>query len=710
MPSTPYAKLLCALNAGAPAHGGITAANGDTVQFTAESTAQWDLTTPPRWEIYAYPPGWTGPGTAGWVTESVPSPFGGTSDVYVYTGLGPPTAFVLPALPMWGDFLCKLTVAGGLLNGLPAAQLVDNATALRIVGPGGLKDIAVSAENQFDTGRAWVGSWQDDLRILDAAVVGAATPYAALPEPIEIGAGSAGAVLQYAHGDHSHPVVVGAPTAIAIGDVAAAGAGTALAGAAHVHALPVPTVISAVTAAAGSLGASTAVAREDHAHQVSTAAPVDVGIANAAGAANTLVRSDHVHALSFATVNTILAGASAPITINGQTLTSGGFIGPYFSSNALIPATSGLLRAATRTDAVVFRNELDTGDIIAVSMDSTGVDDLLFGSSAAASNTINVGVGNQIRFNSGGIFLRFTTASGIAFSNTATFAMTQDVSTGAGAAGTIRAQGGAAGFAGGTLVLSAGAPGAGGSATGIDLDIEDNVTVSGSLSIKAGALGTILVVQYDSGTGFTTIGISPDDALIEAKELVLDLENAALFATTNGSYAGGVGVLQWTNATTEPTGDAADGPLCWGFGDALKTKTETLVVLAPKVESAPGAEDLRAPDRRAARITTTNATPTDAYTFVMPDEAVAFFRVEVLAFRAADGTSAVYELKAGVKANAGVASLVGAVDVFAREDNAALDATIAVDGTLNVYVVITGIAAQTFEWFVTPNVTLMQPA
>jgi len=167
MPSTPYAKLLVSLNGGGPQSGGITAANGDTVQLTAESTAQWDLDTPPRWVIYAYPPGWTGP-ASGWTTESVPSPFGGTSDIYVYTGLGPPPAFTLPDLPMWGKFLFDLTVQGGLLNGQRTTQLIDRSTAIQIIGPGGLLDIAVGEENQFDPSRAWSGAFQDDLRIIDA--------------------------------------------------------------------------------------------------------------------------------------------------------------------------------------------------------------------------------------------------------------------------------------------------------------------------------------------------------------------------------------------------------------------------------------------------------------------------------------------------------------------------------------------------------------
>jgi hypothetical protein len=169
MPSTPYAKLLVSLNGGATQSGGITTTNAATVQMTAESTAQWDLTTPPRWEIYAYPPGWTGP-ASGWTTESVASPFGGTSNVYVYLGLGPPPVFSLPALPMWGKFLFRLTVQGGVLNGILALQLVDYSTALSIVGPGGMIDWAVGEENQFDTGRAYVAAMQADLRLIDAAL------------------------------------------------------------------------------------------------------------------------------------------------------------------------------------------------------------------------------------------------------------------------------------------------------------------------------------------------------------------------------------------------------------------------------------------------------------------------------------------------------------------------------------------------------------
>lgn len=390
MPSTPYAKLLISVNGGAPSPGPITADPGDTIQFTAESTAHWDLTTPPRWEIHAYPPGWTGP-ASGWTTESVPQPGGGTADVYVYLGLGPPPAFLLPALPMWGKFLPRLTVQGGLLNGLPSAQLVDNTAGVQTIGPNGLYDVAVGEEGQFDNARSWVGPLQDDLRLLDAALAGAAAPYTSTPTAIEPSAGSAGAINQYARGDHAHPVTFGTPTTITVGAAAAAGGGTTLAGAAHVHALPAPSAVAGVSAAVGIVGSSSAVAREDHAHQVAVGNVVAVGTSNNNGASNSLARADHVHALWFATVNSVLATANAPVAINGQTFTSGGNIAPYFSTSEPNPAESGLLRADAIREIVKARDDGGSNDINLVTWGVESTDVAAFGSPANSGTAVQAG-------------------------------------------------------------------------------------------------------------------------------------------------------------------------------------------------------------------------------------------------------------------------------------------------------------------------------
>jgi len=169
MPATPYAKLLVSLNSGATQSGGITGANSDTVALTAESTVGWNLDTPPKWEIYSYPDGWTGP-ASGWTTESVAQPFGGTADIYVYYGLGPPPTFTLPALPLWGKFLFRLTVQGGVLNGIISPALTDDTTAVQIASPNGLFDTATLETTQFSQDRAWSGPLQENWRIIDDAL------------------------------------------------------------------------------------------------------------------------------------------------------------------------------------------------------------------------------------------------------------------------------------------------------------------------------------------------------------------------------------------------------------------------------------------------------------------------------------------------------------------------------------------------------------
>jgi hypothetical protein len=89
-----------------------------------------------------------------------------------------------------------------------------------------------------------------------------------------------------------------------------------------------------------------------------------------------------------------------------------GFIGAHFSTNLASPASTGLLRARTRSDAVVFRNEADDGDLVAVSMDGSGIDDLVLGASGFESVSIIAKATKQIRFQSNGTFLRFSYDSG----------------------------------------------------------------------------------------------------------------------------------------------------------------------------------------------------------------------------------------------------------------------------------------------------------
>lgn len=681
MPTTPYAKLLASINAGPPTDGAIVAANGDTVQFTAESTAQWDLTTPPRWEIFAFPPGWTGP-AAGWTTESVPQPGGGNADIYVYTGLGPPPSFTLPALPMWGDFLCKLTVQGGLLNGASNPNLVDDRTALRIVGPGGLTDIAVGDSGQFNSAYSWVASWQNDLRILDAALVGGTIPYASTPEPIEVGAGSDGAVLEYSKGDHVHPVTVGIPTTIAIDTAASAGTGPALAASDHVHEVPPPTTVTTV-ALVGGIGVNPTFARDDHQHD-----------------------------LAFGVVNSLLGMATAPIDINGQTLTSGGFVGPYFSTSSTPTTTTGLLRGIASQVLVAARDDGNSNDVSILAWGVDGTDIVKVGDTFAVCLKLSVASGADVRMLDNNVTVwAASKANGFVFSDGSNASITYGAAaTGAnGQSIEFSAQDGAATFNGGDITIKAGAAGAGGASSGsVVLDSGLTGTASGLVTFAADGTA-FLRSSYDTTATRTLVQAGGSIIRIDATTLELDNDNIAIFSGA-GSFGGGTGVAHWTNASVEPTGDCTSGIRTWAYSGALKAKNYGLAVLAPQVESAPGSEDLRVQDKRAKRVSTSDATQTTAYTFAVPDNAVTFLKATVIAWTSDGGNSAGYEIRAVVKRFAGGnATLVGAVDVFTREDDVNLDATIDVNST-DARVRITGVAGVDYEWLVHLEATLMQPA
>lgn len=259
MPATPYAKITISIEEGPPQTGGVLAAAGQTVQLNSESVLDWPSNPPPRWEIFAYPEGWSGP--AGWTVEPKPMPSGAVFNVFVFLGVGPPPAFVLPGPALWGDFLFRLLLANGLLNGALAPQLQDETAGVRVLSPSGLVDTAPRTGTQFDPARSWPGAMQANWRTLDTLIGGLSAPV--------------GSVL-------------------------------------------VPTVVDAGTS--GAAGVSSAMAREDHKHAISTGPPVAVGTANAAGGSSGLARADHVHALQFATVKAVLALANEDLSFNEQIL------------------------------------------------------------------------------------------------------------------------------------------------------------------------------------------------------------------------------------------------------------------------------------------------------------------------------------------------------------------------------------------------------
>lgn len=162
MPTPPYAKVLTSI-AGDTAVGGVRApvAGSSSVQFSGESTVGW---TQQRWELYAYPAGFTAP--AGWTLD-------GSTQIIYSTAVTPPS-FTLPAAATrWGKWLIRLLVNEGVSNSQAVASLKDETAGVSVLSPKGQVDTAALETTQFDTFRAWVADYQRNLRIIEPQLGGA---------------------------------------------------------------------------------------------------------------------------------------------------------------------------------------------------------------------------------------------------------------------------------------------------------------------------------------------------------------------------------------------------------------------------------------------------------------------------------------------------------------------------------------------------------
>ena len=188
--TTPYAKLLASVNSAAPISGGITAAIGDVITFSGESTVGW---TSQRFEITDYPLGFLCP--SGWSVD-------GSSGAYYYAASATPPDVTLD---VWGKYMPKLVVNGGVNSaGQQVATLTDTDTALSIPGDSGLLDLGFDEEGQFNAAKMWTGDHKANLRILDTAL---ATGFVALSSatPAAVGTtGSAGVGTTGSRSDHVH--------------------------------------------------------------------------------------------------------------------------------------------------------------------------------------------------------------------------------------------------------------------------------------------------------------------------------------------------------------------------------------------------------------------------------------------------------------------------------------------------------------------------
>jgi hypothetical protein len=168
---TPNATLLVSVNGGAPATGGITAAAGDTVQFTFQNTTGWRNNC--RLEL-SFPTGFSLP--AGWSSETV----GGHTVYYVLGNTTPPPITLGP----WGKYMPKLIVNGGVAT--------DESTAISVPSPGGLLDLGHREAGQFGgSAEKWAKDQRANLRVIEAGLGGGSGAVPPTPDTLLL-RGSAG--------------------------------------------------------------------------------------------------------------------------------------------------------------------------------------------------------------------------------------------------------------------------------------------------------------------------------------------------------------------------------------------------------------------------------------------------------------------------------------------------------------------------------------
>lgn len=161
------ALVQTSVNAGAAVTGGVTAPSAATIQWSGVNTSGW-LTA--LWEVYDFPPGFATP--AGWSLNS-------TTNVLFYNGITPPV-FSLPATSAsaYGKWMPRLTVNGGISNGLADSTLIDTTAGVKMLSPLGQPGTSFLEDIQFSVTRAWKQDLDASLRALEGALVAGATTWA----------------------------------------------------------------------------------------------------------------------------------------------------------------------------------------------------------------------------------------------------------------------------------------------------------------------------------------------------------------------------------------------------------------------------------------------------------------------------------------------------------------------------------------------------
>lgn len=182
------ANLRYRVNGGAVQSTSAEVASGDTIALLATSYAGW-ATPAARWEIVAYPPGWSAP--AGWSTDAA-------NGRYYYlansggSGVIPPNITIPDPATTWGKWTFRLTVNGSIVSEDLSVETLSPAL--------GLHDLAFGEGRQFGGTRSYVGPHQENLRTVDAAALASGGFVSALAAtaPIHVNASTGSVTITWA--------------------------------------------------------------------------------------------------------------------------------------------------------------------------------------------------------------------------------------------------------------------------------------------------------------------------------------------------------------------------------------------------------------------------------------------------------------------------------------------------------------------------------
>ena len=166
----PYAKVLASINSGADDTGAVTAATGDTLDLSLESS---DAVSICRWEIYGYPPAFTEP--TGWETDD-------STGAFYFLGLVPDQV----TLDEWGKYMIRATINGGVTRDRTNSPAVDESTIVTIPSDNGLADMGYLEDRQVSAEFGAVADHQANLRVVQTALEAIDAINAALAAAAEV--------------------------------------------------------------------------------------------------------------------------------------------------------------------------------------------------------------------------------------------------------------------------------------------------------------------------------------------------------------------------------------------------------------------------------------------------------------------------------------------------------------------------------------------